>query len=269
MRVEDLIIFGKKHISSTETKMLLATVLECDYLEILNRLDEVVDNESIEKFKMFIESRKNNIPVQYITNEARFYKMDLYVNENVLIPRFETEELVDYSLSFIKDKFINPKVLDLCCGSGAIGLAIKNNIVSEVTLSDISIKALEVAKFNSEKLNLDVDIINSDLFSNIEKKFDVIICNPPYIGTEEEVDSLVLNNEPHLALFAKDNGLFFYDKILSEISNYLNNNFLIAFEIGSNQNESVKELINKYMSDVKIISKKDLQGRDRMLFIYR
>lgn len=269
MKVEELIIYGKKYIHSTDVKMLLATVLECDYLELLTRLNEVVDSDKIDEFKRLINLRKD-IPIEYITNEARFYYMDLYVNENVLIPRFETEELVENTLKFLKECFDKPKILDLCCGSGAIGLALKNNIKDSIVhLSDISNEALDVASINKERLNLDVKIIQSDLFSNITDRYDLIISNPPYIRDDEKIEDSVYNNEPHLALFAGSDGLYFYDKILSTIEKHLNDKYMIAFEIGCNQKEEVIKLINKYLKDVNIITKKDMQGRDRMIFIIK
>ena len=129
--------------------------------------------------------------------------------------------------------------------------------------------SIEVSKINKEKLNVDVNIIESNLFSNIDSKFDVIISNPPYVSFDDEVDELVLKNEPKLALYANNNGLEFYEKILSSCENYLNNKYLIAFEIGSSQKNDVVELINKYLKDVKIIAKQDMSNRDRMIFIFK
>lgn len=268
MKVEDLIIDGKKYLSSYEAKMLLSQILDCDYLEILTKLDMVVSDDLVNKYKKLIELRKQNVPIQYIINSTKFYYLDLYVNENVLIPRFETEELVDNTIDLLNKYFKNPKVLDLCCGSGAIGLAIKNTIKnSTVDLSDISSKALDVANFNKDKLGLDVKIVESDLFSNIKGKYDCIISNPPYIKTNEDIEVSVKNYEPHLALYGGDDGLFFYEKILSNIKEHLNDEFLIAFEIGNTQNNDIINLINKYLDNVKIISKKDMQDKDRMIFI--
>ena len=269
MTIEELIIYGKKYIHSIEAKMLLASVTGYDQLNLLNHLDEIVSDEKIDMYKKLIDARLNNKPTQYIVGTTEFYGLELIVNESVLIPRFETEELVENTLKIINRKFSNNvNVLDLCCGSGAIGLTIKNKLhESKVTLSDISKDALLVAKENSNKLNLDVEIIESDLFQNINNKFDVIISNPPYIAEDEEIDEMVKNNEPHLALYGGEKGLDYYERILKDISNYLNDNFLIAFEIGATQKDDIIEIANNYLKNIDITSKKDLSNRDRMIFI--
>lgn len=269
MTIEELIIYGKKYIHSIEAKMLLASVVGYDQLNLLNHLDEIVSEEKIELYKRLIDARLNNKPTQYIVGTTEFYGLELIVNESVLIPRFETEELVENTLKIIESKFNkNIKVLDLCCGSGAIGLTIKNKLPeSSVVMSDISKDALQVAKENSKKLNLEVQVIESDLFQNINDKFDVIISNPPYIANNEKIDEMVKNNEPHLALYGGEKGLDFYERILSEISNYLNEKFLIAFEIGATQKDEIIELAKNYLENVEITAKKDLSDRDRMIFI--
>jgi len=269
MTIEELIIYGKKYLHSIEAKMLLSSITGYDTLNLLNHLDENVSQEKIELYKKLIDARLNNKPVQYIVGTTEFYGLELFVNENVLIPRFETEELVENTLKIINEKFnSNVKILDLCCGSGAIGLAIKNKLPNAVvTMSDISKKALEVASKNKENLNLNIEIIESDLFENINESYDVIISNPPYIATNEEIESLVKDNEPHLALYGGEKGLDYYEKILENISGYLNNKFLIALEIGQNQKEDIINIINSNLTNVEIITKKDLSDKDRMIFI--
>ena len=157
MTVEELIIYGKKFLYSIEVKMLLARVLECDPLNLINILNEKVEENKINLYKDLIKARIENRPLQYILGTANFYGLELIVNENVLIPRFETEELVENTKKIIETKFKDIskiKILDLCCGSGAIGLALKNLFPEiDVTMSDISRSALEVAKQNSAKLN--------------------------------------------------------------------------------------------------------------------
>ena len=268
MTIEEAIIYGKKYISSTETKILLASVMDHDTLEIINYLNQELTKEQEEIFKKLVKSRRENIPVQYLTNSVNFYGLELYVDKNVLIPRFETEELVENTIKLLNENFVNPKILDLCCGSGAIALALKSKISnSNVTMSDISSDALSVAKKNKENLNLDVEVIESDLFQNINEKFDCIISNPPYIKENEEIEEIVKNNEPHLALYGGVDGLDYYRKILKNIKNYLNDKFLIAFEIGESQKDDIIRLINENLDNVEIISKKDLSKRDRMIFV--
>ena len=268
MNIEEGIVFGKKYISSLDTKMLLSTVTGYDSLDLINHLHDKLTEEQVEKFKELIKLRLDNMPIQYITKSVNFYGLELYVDNNVLIPRFETEELVDNTIKILRNKFNNPKVLDLCCGSGAIGLAIKSRIPeADITISDISREALNVAEKNKNELGLDVDIIESDLFKNINQKFDCIVSNPPYIKTNEEIEDIVKDNEPNIALYAGEDGLYYYNEILKNVKNYLNDNFLIAFEIGETQKEDIIELANKYLDNIEIETKKDLSNRDRMIFI--
>ncbi len=271
MTVEELIVYGKKYLHSIDAKMLLANILEYDTLNLINHLHEEVEESKIEKYKELIQARLNNKPIQYILGTTNFYGLELTINENVLIPRFETEELVENTKKIIEKKFPkkpNLKILDLCCGSGAIGLAIKNLFKPfDVTMSDISKEALKIASLNSKKLGLETKIIESDLFSQIQDKFDVIISNPPYIKEDEKIESIVKENEPPIALYGGKDGLYYYEKILKDISKYLNKNFLIAFEIGYLQKNDIITIINKYLHNVDILVKKDLSEKDRMIFI--
>ena len=268
MNIEEGIIFGKKCISSLDTKMLLSKVTGYDALDLINHLHDNLTEEQEKEFKDLIQLRLNNMPIQYITKSVDFYGLELYVDNNVLIPRFETEELVDNTIKMLNNKFVKPKILDLCCGSGAIGLAIKSRIMdSNITISDISKEALNVAQKNKDELGLDVEIIESDLFNNINSKYDCIVSNPPYIKTNEQIEDIVKDNEPNIALYAGEDGLYYYDEILKNIKKYLNDDFLIAFEIGESQKDDIIELANKYLDNIEIICKKDLSNRDRMIFI--
>lgn len=215
-----------------------------------------------------IERYKNGEPVQYIIGNVNFYGNTIKVNKNVLIPRFETEELVEKTIKRIKNKFDQQiNILDLCTGSGCIAITLKKELNSNITATDISIDALEVAKENIKLNNVDITLINSDLFNNINDKFDCVISNPPYISYDEEIDELVKNNEPDIALYAPNKGLYFYEEILKNIKKHLNDRFIIAFEIGYKQGNDLVEITNKYLDNVNISVEKDLQGRDRFLFI--
>lgn len=217
-----------------------------------------------------IERLNKNEPIQYIIGDVDFYGNKIKVNKNVLIPRFETEELVENTIKIIKERFNNNiKLLDIGTGSGCIIISIKKELKNiNAYALDISKEALEVAEENAKNNNVKINFINSNVFSNIKEKFDVIISNPPYIAYDEEIMDIVKNNEPHLALYAENNGLYFYEEILSNANKYLNEKYLIAFEIGMNQYKYINELRKKYLKDSKILLKKDLQGRDRMVFIY-
>ena len=215
-----------------------------------------------------IKRLNNGEPVQYIVGNVDFYNSNFIVNKNVLIPRFETEELVQNTINFIKEYFDKPKVLDIGTGSGAIAISIKKDIDSIVYATDISKEALEVAKENAKRNNVDINFVNTNIYDGINEKFDIVISNPPYIRYDEEIEDIVKNNEPHIALYADNNGLYFYEKILKNIKNILNDKYLIAFEIGKDQAEEINKLKDKYLPDSNIILKKDLEGRDRMIFIY-
>lgn len=270
MTVEELIVYGKSKTSSDHAKMLLASFLEVNPLELLTILDKTVDETIEKKYKDSLEALRENKPIQYVIGNVNFYGSKFIVNNNVLIPRFETEELVEqvveYSKKVNKDKL---KILDLGCGSGAIGLTLKKLIKnSDVTLVDISKGALEVAKQNAVNLDLDVTFIESDWFSNLEiTKYDIIVSNPPYIKNDEQIEEIVKNNEPALALYGGQDGLDCYKKILFSIEPYLNDEYLIAFEIGESQKEEITNLVINSLPTAIVTCKKDLYGRNRMIFV--
>ena len=270
MTVEELIVYGKKYTTSTHAKMLLATFLEVNPLELLTMLDKIVEEDKVKLYKDSLKALSENRPIQYVIGHVNFYWLIFKVNKNVLIPRFETEELVQNIKNYIENKKLyNAKIIDLGCGSGVIGLTLKHFFKdTDVTLVDISEKALKVAEDNAKTLGLNVNFIKSDWFSNIPiDKYDIIVSNPPYIKTEEEIEDIVKNNEPHLALYGGKDGLDCYRNILKDINNYLNVNYLIAFEIGYLEGEELKKIIKNIIPNSKITIKKDLSNKDRMLFV--
>ncbi len=214
------------------------------------------------------EKLKKEYPIQYLIGYVDFYGNKIKVNENVLIPRYETELLVEKTIKYAKTLF-NKKlnILDIGTGSGAISIALSKELDSSITACDISNEALSIAKLNSKENNCNIKFINSDIFENINDKFDIIISNPPYISEDEEIMNSVKKYEPNLALYADDNGLYFYKKIIEEAHNYLNNKFIIAFEIGWLQASSIKDIALKYFNNSNIIIEKDYSGKDRYLFI--
>ncbi|MED9978866.1 MAG: peptide chain release factor N(5)-glutamine methyltransferase [Bacilli bacterium] len=219
-----------------------------------------------------LKELESGIPVQYIVGNTNFYGYDFKVNRNTLIPRFETELLVEKTYNYIKKYFNkdNIKILDIGTGSGCIAITLNKLLNScDITGIDISSEALEVAKENNISNNTNVKFIESDIFSNVSDKYDVIISNPPYISYDDiEVMDIVKNNEPHLALYAKDNGLYFYDKIIKDSSKYLNDKFIMAFEIGYKQGRDITKIVNKYYKDINMSVEKDYSGRDRFVFIW-
>ena len=215
-----------------------------------------------------IELLNKGIPVQYIVGNVDFYGYNFKVNENVLIPRFETEELVEKTIKYI-NKYFDKKVdiLDLGTGSGCIAITLKKELDCNVDAVDISPKALEIAKLNAKNNNVDITFYEGDMLNPINKIYDVIISNPPYIAYNEEIMEIVKNNEPHTALYAEDNGLKYYKDIISNVNKYLKEKSIIAFEIGEKQGKLILEYAKNYFKDSIKKKKKDMQNRDRFVFI--
>ena len=231
-----------------------------------------LQQEATEEEKQFVEEIYKklaaHIPAQYIIGHAEFFGMQLKVDERVLIPRPETEELVDLILTENPEK--NLKVLDIGTGSGAIALALaKNRPDWSVTAADISEDALELATENAKRQNLDLTFIRTDCFSEISSKYDIIVSNPPYISRSDEVEVglNVLHSEPHLALFADEDGLAIYRRIGEDSKDYLNDGGKIYLEIGYKQGQSVPNLFRKNFPEKRVRTLKDQFGQDRMVVI--
>lgn len=244
---------------------MLAEIFAKDNVYIRVHYLDNVDERSVERFKNNIQNFLEGMPIQYINNKAYFMGLEFYVDENVLIPRCDTEILVEEIIKIIKKDSLL-KILDLCTGSGAIAISLKkylNNI--EIMASDISDKALMVARKNASKIGVDVKFIESDLFNNINGKFDLIVSNPPYIK-KSVIPSLdkQVRNEPILALDGGKDGLNFYRKISYDAKKFLNNNGYLCFEIGYDQRKDVEDILlqNGYIN---IYSKKDYGGNDRII----
>jgi len=231
-----------------------------------------LQQEVTEEEKQFVEEiykkLAEHVPAQYIIGHAEFFGMQLKVDERVLIPRPETEELVDLILTENPEK--NLKVLDIGTGSGAIALALaKNRPVWSVAAADISQDALELAMENAKTQDLNLSFIKSDCFSEISSKYDIIVSNPPYISREdqEEVGLNVLHSEPHLALFADEDGLAIYRRIAEDSKDYLNDGGKIYLEIGYKQGQSVPALFMENLPEKRVRTLKDQFGQDRMVVI--
>lgn len=244
--------------------------------ELYLMYDEEVDKDLEKQFLMGMEEYYNGRPIQYIKGVETFFGRDFKVNENVLIPRYETEELVENILYRIDDYFSDYKNITLCdvgTGSGAIAISLAlEEPKLKVYATDISDLALTVAKENANNLKADVEFLVGDMLQPlIEKnlKVDIFVSNPPYIPQEQEIEAVVKDNEPHVALFGGNDGLYFYRKIFEGVNELLNERALLAFEMGFDQRELMEEVLQKYFPNDPYEIIKDINGKDRMLFIYR
>lgn len=231
-----------------------------------------LQQEATEEDKEFVEEIYKklaaHIPAQYIIGSAEFFGMQLKVDERVLIPRPETEELVELILA--ENPEMNLSVLDIGTGSGAIALALaKKRADWSVTAADISQDALELASENASNQNLNIFFKKSDCFAEISEKYDIIVSNPPYISREDELEVglNVLHSEPHLALFADEDGLAIYRRIAEDAKDYLTDGGKIYLEIGYKQGQSVPALFRKHLPKKRVRTLKDQFGQDRMVVV--
>lgn len=238
-------------------------------------MDEEVDEELLKQFQDGMQRYMNGEPIQYINGKENFFSRDFIVNDNVLIPRYETEELVENILYKIDDYFDDYSSIDLCdvgTGSGAIAITLaleepKLNVVA----TDISEEALEVAKANASELDAQVTFYQGDMLEPLidrQQKFDIFVSNPPYIPQDQEIESVVKDNEPHVALFGGNDGLYFYRKIFKDVRHVLKDRALLAFEMGFDQRELMSQAVEQYFPGIPYEIIKDINGKDRMLFIY-
>ncbi|EER67806.1 peptide chain release factor N(5)-glutamine methyltransferase [Gemella haemolysans] len=255
-------------------RFLLMYILDESPQLFSNSLSEQISKENEEKYFSLIEKHiKEDVPLSHLVGFEYFYDRKYKVTKDVLSPRMETEELIYKVIEYIntsnKNKF---KILDLCTGSGIIAITLKKELEQvsvDVIASDISKEAIEVAKENSQSHDATIKFIKSDIFNNIDDKFDIIVSNPPYIDRKDKVtmQDNVLKYDPHLALFAEEEGMYFYRKIIEQANDYLNENGVIFFEIGYDQKDKIIKLadMNGYSAEVY----KDINGRDRMAFLVR
>ena len=278
MKIKDIINYGVAMIKNTEspsleTQMMIAKVIEKDRLYIMLNLEEDIDESKVEIIKTMIDKRKSSYPLQYILGEREFWGMDFKVSEGVLIPRQDTEILIEETLKKLKDNKhkSNLKGFEIGVGSGIISITLLKEIETLTMIGvDINDKAIELTKANALKHEVSdrLCILNSNLFEKINKEnqFDFIISNPPYIETKV-IDSLqedIKQHEPKLALDGGEDGLDFYRAIIEQSKSYIRPEGFIAFEIGYNQAEAVKKIFveNGYPN---VTIAKDLAGFDRVV----
>ena len=255
-------------------RFLLMYILDESPQLFSNSLSEQISKENEEKYFSLIEKHiKEDVPLSHLVGFEYFYDRKYKVTKDVLSPRMETEELIYKVIEYVKASNKNNfKILDLCTGSGIIAITLKKELEQvsvDVIASDISEEAIEVAKENAQSHDATIKFIKSDIFNNIDDKFDIIVSNPPYIDRKDEVTMKdnVLKYDPHLALFAEEEGMYFYRKIIEQANDYLNENGVMFFEIGYDQKDKIIKLadINGYSAEVY----KDINGRDRMAFLIR
>ena len=250
---------------------MLEEVLGIKYMQMLVNPDASVSSEAENRYKEMLEKRRQHYPLQYILGYAHFMDYTFIVNEHVLIPRNDTEVLVETVDQLLNSKAFESRsvsLLDLCCGSGCIGISLKlyhDNV--NLALCDISKDALEVASRNLKKYQLDAALLESDLFTNVKEQYSIIVCNPPYIE-RDVIPTLmpeVKDYEPMQALDGGVSGLDFYQAILADVHQYLNRDGYLFFEIGYNQGQAVSGLMkNAGFCDVCV--KKDYAGLDRIVY---
>ena len=245
--------------------LLLAMACKIDHTYYYTHMYEDMTEEQIEEFESVIKKRAERVPLQYITGEQEFMGLSFKVNSSVLVPRQDTETLVETALKYVKPGM---KVLDMCTGSGCIIISIlKNSTEVEGYGYDISKQALNVAKENAKLNDVRVQFERSDLFDSVDGKYDMIVSNPPYIksGDIPKLMPEVSVFEPHEALDGMEDGLEFYRKIVSKSKDYLTENGILIFEIGCEQGRDVSEMMSfAGFKDVQVI--KDLAGNDRVVF---
>ena len=255
-------------------RFLLMYMLDESTQLFSNSFSEQLSQENEEKYFSLIEKHiKEDVPLSHLVGFEYFYDRKFKVTKDVLSPRMETEELIYRVVEYVKStKKNNLKILDLCTGSGIIAITLKKELSQfsiDVVASDISEEAIKVAKENAQSHDATTKFIQSDIFNNIADKFDIIVSNPPYIDRKDEVtmQDNILKYDPHLALFAEEEGMYFYRKIIEQANDYLNENGVIFFEIGYDQKDKIIKLadLNGYSAEVY----KDINGRDRMAFLVR
>ena len=258
-------------VDMTAIDFLLEKQLGLTTVELLSHYRDVMTAEQWQKFQVNVDQLVSGKPVQYIVGQADFYGLTLAVTPAVLIPRVETEELIDWVLTETAGYQNDPlRVLDIGTGSGAIAIALKKNRPNwQVTASDISDGALKVAEKNACRLQTSITFIQSDLFQNLTGSFDLIVSNPPYIAISEksEMDASVIENEPAIALFAPQNGLAIYQRLAHEADRYLTSAGRLFLEIGFRQQAQVENIFHTSMPAATVIAKHDVAGHERMIEI--
>lgn len=254
--------------SKLDAELIISHFTEIKRLELNLHANEQIDRDIQTTIEQAVQRRLSHEPIQYILGETEFYGYKILVNNSVLIPRPETEFLVEKIIDAEKNI---KSILEIGTGSGCIAIALAKKIDSiKITATDISNQALETAENNAKINEVNINLLISDIYENISGKFDLIVSNPPYIPKHdfEELPIVVKEYEPHSALFAEEKGLYYYNKILANAKEYLTKTGIIYFEIGHDQAEAIIKIASKY-DFVNAAVYKDLNGYDRIIRISR
>jgi len=272
----ELINNAKKKITMLELEHraiyeFLMDILKCDRTKLIMIENDEVSEDVLDKFsEMLSEYIFDYKPIEYVLGYTYFCGNKIYVDDNTLIPRNETEEVVSKAISII-NKHRYESVLDLASGSGAIAISIKNVLPAlEITGSDISEGALKVANRNANSVGVKVEFIKSDIleyFISNNCHFDMIVSNPPYVSFDYKLPNKIIEHEPKEAIYAKENGLYYYRRIMEDAKKVLNPNGSIVFEIGYDQGESISKLAKEILEDYDIEIIKDISNNDRIVVI--
>jgi release factor glutamine methyltransferase len=260
------------HLEASAVKLLFLHFSKLSPTELYLSMDKSMPDSDYEAFEKAVHAYIfDNKPVQYLMGSVNFYGYQFIVDDRVLIPRFETEELVANVLVQYDEMFGNQNVrlVDVGTGSGCLAISLKMEEPHlTVFATDISEEALEVASENAKNIGAEITFLLGDMLKPLEgMKFDILVSNPPYIPTTENVDPMILKNEPELALFGGNDGLKFYEIILENAKSILNQKSFIAFEHGFDKAKEIASLAEKYFPLATVFTLKDMQNRDRMTFI--
>ena len=263
---QSLIYVDEINVSKRDIEYLIKETFSLTNVDFILKQDKSFDDAL---FVDRLEELKKGKPVEYILGYASFCLLKFKVDENTLIPRSETEDLVYRTIEFVKKMGLRkPRILDIGSGSGCISITLNKMLIDSIVESvDISSKALEVAKENNVLNNTNVEFYQSDCFEKVNGTFDVIISNPPYIDRNSYVQESVLKYEPHTALFADDNGLAIYKRIIEKLLSYVNRPSIVALEISPDLVDRLEMLIKEHLGECEYSFEKDLNGFDRFLFL--
>lgn len=259
-------------LEASAIKLLMLHFAQLEATELYLSMDKEMPQDKQIAFEKAVNAYVfEQIPVQYLIGYVYFYGYQFIVDDRVLIPRFETEELVANVLMHYDEVFNAQKVklVDVGTGSGCLAIALTmEEPAFDTYATDISQEALEVAKQNAINIGAKVNFIQGDMLEPLKgMKFDILVSNPPYIPSDEIVDQIIIKNEPKVALFGGDDGLKFYQIILSQAASILNERSIIAFEHGFDKAESIRAIAKTYFPEAEIFTLQDMQQKDRMTFI--